>query len=87
MSSPPIIVSTVARELSLSPQQVANTLTLFDPDAPTKDAPSRDAPSSSDRVADVIPLPTAHRVVAVHPGTATPSATCDMPLTSSQDAP
>jgi transposase len=54
------------------PEQLfADTLTLFDP---VGDVPVGDV------VADVIPLPTAH------PGTATPAATTDIPLTSSEDA-
>jgi hypothetical protein len=60
------------------PEQLfADTPTLPDPPADIR---------VGDAVADVIPLPTAHRGVAAHPGTATPAASTDIRPTSNQDA-
>ena len=58
-------------------QLFADTLTLFDP--------SSDVPSS-DALADVVPLPTAHHMTAAHHDTAAPAASTDIPLTTSEDA-
>jgi len=60
----------------------ADSLTLFELNRVT---PGGDAPNS-DVVADVIPLPTAHHVLAAPHPTATTGASTDISLTSSKDA-
>lgn len=63
-------------------QLFADTLTPFDP---VGHSPSSETPSS-DVVAEVIALPTVHRVLAAYPGIATPPTTADISSSSTEDA-
>jgi len=63
-------------------QLFADTLTPFDP---VGHSPSSETPSS-DVVAEVIALPTVHRVLAANPGIATPPTTADISSSSTEDA-